>query len=950
MKRIPVKLYLIFFVFLSSFLPSNSCIGSSLLSSPANLRCEYKQNPIGIDVKNPRLFWELRSDRRDVKQSSYQILVASSLQRLNPQDVDIWNSGKIRSSQSIQIEYRGQKLESGRKYYWKVRAWDQFDNPSDYSKAAWWETGLMEDADWEGIWIGNGDPAPADESLLYGDIPAPMFRKEFKLDKSIQHAVFHVCGLGYFEAYINGEKIGSDMLGAGWTNYEKQVQYLTYDITHDVKQGDNAIGVILGNGWYNPLPLPLFNRLNLREILSIGQPKLILQLNVVFEDGSKTSIVSDETWKTGDSPILRNNIYLGEVYDARLEQPGWNKVDFNDTDWTQAVKAPAPGGRLISQTQPSIRVTRTLKPVKITEPQPGVFIFDMGQNFAGLVKLKVSGPSGTKVQLRFGELLHDDGTLNWLTTVACHIREGSYVQPRPGMPKNALQSDIYILKGSGEEEYCPRFTFHAFRYVELTGFPGTPTLDAIEGLRMNSDLERRGEFHCSNELFNTIHENTLWTFLSNVFSVESDCPGRERFGYGGDMVTASEAYIHNFDMAAFYRKAVWDFRNDQNPSGGLPECAPDNAIYDSGLTADTGPIGWMYAFPWLQAQLYRYYGDLQLIREQYDSTKRLVEFIREHTPGHIVMPGIGDHGSAEKRDVGSVRNRNTPVTSTLFYYDHARLLAGFAKMLGEKDDAEKYAHLAVEIKNAFDKKYIDHDTAKIAEGLQAYQSMGLYYDLFSGNEKDEALQVLVKNIIEDRNGHLAAGIFGTKFMYDVLNDFNRNDVAFVMNDQMEPPGFGAMIADGATTLYEGIYGRFGGSKNHPMFGSIDEWFYKAILGIECEPDAVGFDRFAIKPSVVGDLQWAEGFYHSIRGKIHSHWKRDGNRLHLSVSIPANTEAVLFCPILGENYVTVEEGGTVIVENGKQAESVEGLSFLRIENGYAVFSACSGEYDLMSAAK
>jgi len=922
------------------------CGAASLLNPPVNLKCEYRGNPLGIDVKNPRLFWEVSSPFRGAVQTKYQVLVAGDLQKLNQEQADLWDSGIVESNSSIQIEYGGAPLKSGQRCYWKVRTWDRNNNPSEFSAPAWWEMGLLKKKDWQGTWIGDGTPAPENDSLMYGDIPVPLFRKQFATGKKIKNARLYVTGLGYFEVYLNGEKISSDILSPGWTNYAKRIQYLTYDLTADLDQGDNAIGIMLGNGWYNPLPLPFFNRLNLREILTIGQPKFILQLNITFEDGTQTSIVSDESWKAGKGPILRNNIYLGEVYDARLEQPGWDTIGFDDAAWKPAVKATPPGGQLVAQIQPPIRVTRVLKPVKITEPKPGIFIFDMGQNFAGVARLKVSGPAGTKVQLRYGELIHDDGTLNWSTTIACHISEDSYVQHRPGMPKNALQSDTYILKGEGKEVFNSRFTFHGFRYVEVTGYPGTPTLDDLEGLRLNTDIKQCGEFSCSSDLFNKIHENTQWTFLSNIFSIESDCPGREKFGYGGDIVAASEAYIQNYDMSAFYIKTVRDFQDDQRPSGGMPECAPDNAIYDSGITPDTGPIGWMYAYPWLQEKLYRYYGDKKLIEEHYQSTRRLVDFINENTPDHIVKKGIGDHGSLERRGIGSVSKRDSPVTSTFFYYDHARLMALLAEILDQKADADKSAKLARDIKAAFLQKYLDGQTGKIAEGLQAYQAMGLYYDLLPDNLKQAALDLLVGNIMNDRNGHIASGIFGTKVLFDVLRMYNRNDIAFIMNDQMTFPGYGAMIANGATTIYENWRPEGGGSKNHPMFGSVDEWLFKSILGIVHHPDAVGFDKMIFKPFIVGDLQWAKGYYHSIRGKIGSAWKMNGNTLFFNVSVPANTQAVIYCPVTGKKEPTISEGGTVVIRDGVPVNQVSGLEFTGIENDFCLFNAGSGEYNFV----
>ncbi|HLF32662.1 MAG TPA: family 78 glycoside hydrolase catalytic domain, partial [Cyclobacteriaceae bacterium] len=557
---------------------------------PATLKCEYRSAPLGIDAAKPRLSWEIPNSRRGTMQSAYQVIVSTSGSVFTETEADAWNSGMVKSARNIQVEYNGEPLKPGKRYFWKVKFWDENGTASEFSSSSWWETGLMDPSGWKGAWIYNGIPAPENEADMYKDTPVPLFRKEFNITKEVVSARLYITGLGYYESFLNGARVGDRMLEPGWTNYAKTIQYSVYDVTHMLQPGENAIGVIVGNGWYNPLPLYLFNRLNLRNILTIGQPKFIAQMNITYADGSSESVVSDVSWKTGNGPILMNNVYLGEKYDARLEQEGWAEPDFDEKTWSEVVIAEAPGGELVAQIQPPIRITRYVVPVKLTQPKRGTYIFDMGQNFAGVARLTVKGPAGTRVQMRYGELLHEDGTLDDRSTIACHIMEGWYVQHRPGAPRNANQTDTYILKGKGEEVYHSRFTFHGFRYVELTGFPGTPAFETLRGLRMNSDLAPAGKFECSNPLLTKIQENAEWTFLSNVFSIESDCPGREKFGYGGDIVTASEAYIYNYDMSNFYSKAVMDFSNDQRPSGGMPECAPDNAIYDKGLSEDTGPI------------------------------------------------------------------------------------------------------------------------------------------------------------------------------------------------------------------------------------------------------------------------------------------------------------------------------------------------------------------------
>jgi alpha-L-rhamnosidase len=923
-----------FMVFSYVFISITSCsgpAGSGKTWQPVNLKCEYSDNPVGIDTRIPRFSWEITGTDRGQYQKAYQLLVASNPIILQDNKGDIWNSGRIKSAENIQIEYQGKKINSSTRYYWKVRIWDHKGKPTLFSETAWFETAILDPDDWHAEWIGDGLKAPAKEAEMYLNTPNPLLRKEFNVNKEIQSARLYITGLGYYEAYLNGKKVGDQMLDPGWTNYSKRIQYITYDVTEMVREGANAIGVMLGNGWYNTLPLYLFNRLNLRTVLTTGQPKCLVQLLVRFTDGTEEVIVSDNNWKAGKGPILMNSVYLGEKYDARLEQEGWDKPGFNDDNWTSAVKTDSPGGRLVIQNQPPIRITRIIKPVAITEPEKGVFIVDMGQNFAGCARIKVNGPAGTKVQLRYGELLHEDGTLNDLTTIACHIMEGWYYQQREGHPKNARQIDTYILKGTGEEVYNPRFTFHGFRYVEITGFPGKPTLETLEGLRMNSDLSDVSEFECSNTLFNKIQENAEWTFLSNVFSVESDCPGREKFGYGGDMFTACEAYISNYDMSGFYTKAVRDFQDDQHPSGGMPECAPYNGINDAGLTEDTGPIGWMIAHPFLQDRLYRYYGDTRLLAEQYESTVRLIDFIREQAPDYIIEKGIGDHETLDPKP---------KCTSTAFYYHHVRLLSEFARILGKSEDHEKYSVLADEIKKAFINKMVVAGQGKVDIGTQAAQAFGLYYDLLPESDRQAALGILEKDITEKNNGHVSAGIFGTKMMYDVLRTYERNDLGFLITNQKTFPGYGYMIENGGTTIWESWEGG-SISYNHPMFGSVSDWFLKALGGIYPSINSVGFNPFIIKPAVVGDLEWVNCRYQSIRGEIISKWRIENNTFYLEVTIPGNTTAYINIPAVDPESV---------FESDKPAAKAKGLKFMQYKNRYAEFEAGSGTYYFKSPLK
>ncbi len=906
---------------LSDPLPSGLSMGLCLLVSlwlslpaarsqtvlpPVNLKCEYLTNPLGVDIPIPRFSWEVGDRRRGAVQSAYQLLVSSSREFLEAGRADVWDSGKVNSSASLQIDFAGAALNSGHRYYWRVRTWDSEGQPSPFSKPAWFEMGLLEASDWQAQWIGDGSKPPARDEDFYEELPAPLFRKDFRLDKPVQRARLYISGLGYHETWLNGRRVGDHRLDPGWTQYGKTVYYVVHDVTEGLSQGANALGVMLGNGWYNPLPMRMFGRWNLREILTIGQPKLIAKLVITFADGTTRTIASDGTWTTAPGPILHNDVYLGEWYDARREIDNWHTPGFNDSGWKKVVPVEAPAGDLRWQYIPPIRHTRTVTAKKITNPQPGVYVADLGQNFGGIIRFRCRAPAGTRITFRYAEILNDDGMINVNTSVATQLKRPG--MGGPGAPDIAWQEDRYTCRGGGEETFEPRFTFHGFRYVEITGLPYAPSLNDIEGLRLNSDLERISSFECSNPLFNRIQEITEWAMLSNVFSVESDCPAREKYGYGGDIVTAGEAFISNFDMSSFYVKTARDFARDARSSGGMTECAPDIGINQGGLEESTGPVGWTLAHPFVLEQLYRYYGNRRIIEEQYAPLKKLVDFYRQRTPGFLIMDGIGDHNSVDERPL--------PVTSTGFYYHHARILAKMAGILGKNDDKLAYTALADSIKAAFIRTFVNTETGEVYTRTQACQVIALYYDLLPENLRRKALDVLLEEIFLRHKGHLSTGIFTTKMMLNYLSDQGRDEVNFTMINQKEYPGYGYMIDKGATTLWEDWEEREHHSKNHPMFGSVSEWFLKSILGIQQSDSSVAFSDIVIRPAVVGDLSWAGGYYHSVRGRIGSHWWKFGDDLHLEVEIPANTRASVFLPLTGSDRPDIYEGRTLLLREGE----------------------------------
>lgn len=916
-------------VVIMMILAAGAALAGSL--SVGSAKCEQRVCPLGIDVSRPALGWMLESSRRNGQQTAYQILAASNPELLVSGKPDLWDSGKVCSNTSLGIPYAGKPLVSGQRVWWQVRVWDRDDVAGPYVAPQWWEMALLSPADWHGKWISDGRALPKKDEDCYVPAPAPLLRKGFRITGPVRRARIYISGLGYHELRINGTKVGDHMLDPAWTSYDKRVLYATHDVTALLKEGDNALGVMLGNGWFNPLPLRLWGHVNLRKRLAIGQPRVILQMNIDYADGSTAQVVTDEAWRTADGPIVKNNIYLGEVYDARKELAGWDKPDFDDKSWREPAIESRMSGVLCSQDLPPIRVTEEIQAIKLSEPKPGVWIYDFGQNFTGLVRLRLDVPAGTVVAFRYGELLAQDGMLNPLTSVCGQIKRRRTQGPDrgqsiggPGAPDVAWQADTYIAKGGSGETYTPRFTFHGFRYVEITGLPVAPQIAALTGLRIHSDVADVGSFSCSNERFNRIQQMCRRTFISNLIGVQSDCPHRERIGYGGDIVATSEALMLNYDMATFYRKTVQDWADSVRPNGMLTDTAPDTGI-------DYCGVGWGMAHPLLVSQLYRYYGDRRLMEEQYDAAKRWLYLLAEQNPNGIIPNGLEDHES--------LVDTPSPPLVTPLYFQSATMIAAMAHTLGRTQDEVRLTELVEKIRVAYQRAFFDDKTGVVGPGSQAIQAAALYSGLVPEAGRLQALNVLVDDIRHKHQGHLSTGIFGTKFMLDVLSNNGRADVAYGVVNQPDFPGWGWMLEKGATTLWENWAGSDNTySNNHPMFGSVSQWFFNGPGGIRPAGDAVGFDKIIIAPKIVGDLRWAQASYPSVRGRVSCAWKMSGGQFHMGVVIPVGARATVLVPAKDIDSVT---------EGGVPASRAEGLEFLRMDGGAAVFVAGPGAYVFVS---
>lgn len=909
----------------------------------ADTRCEFRVAPLGIDVTRPILTWVVEPSDRAISIAAYQVHVAANRDDLAKGEKLIWNSGRIATDDPTCSIYTGPSLATGQCCYWSVRVWDVDGNSSPWSAPSSWEMGILHPGDWQAEWINDGQPLITRDEDFYRDDPAPLMRKTFDVTAPVKRARLYIAGLGLYEASINGHRIETSELDPAWTTYSKRVLYTTYDVTEQIRVGRNCIGVTLGNGWYNPLPLRMWGQLNLRRFLTVGRPQFIAHLDIEDHGGHHRRITSGSDWRTAPGPIVRNSIYLGEHYDARREVTGWDQPEFDDSAWACARSSAPPAGALRAQQQPSIVQTASFQPIARTEPQPHVFIFDFGQNLAGWVQLRANGPPGTKVTLRFGELLHPDGTLNTLTTVCGQIKKPGV--GGPGAPEIAEQSDTYILKGSRDnaalETYTPRFTYHGFRYVEITGYPGTPNLAAVTAIRISSAVEPAGEFSCSNELFNRIQKMCRATFPSNLMGVQTDCPGRERFGYGDDIACACEAHLYNYDMASFYEKTIRDFADAARPNGALTLLAPwtGHSIggFDSGggsfadvdrngVNAGTGPLSGVLAHPLLLQRSYQFYGDKRIVEEQFDVSRKALDFIRQHAEDNIVRVGLGDWSSVEPTD--------TTILDTALYYQYSKIVSHLAHVLQRDEDAAEYERLAEDIQRAFVKNFLDDTSKQRAFHTQAARACALYQGLVPADRCKQVSQDLVADVLIGHQGHLSTGIYGTKYLLDSLAEMGYPDVAYRIVNQKTFPGWGYMLEHGATTLWEvwdysdDVY-----SHNHSMFGTVSAWFFSQLAGIQPDIDAVGFNKIVLRPQVVAGLTWVKAKYHSRRGDIISHWRVESDEFFWEITVPPTASAMIYFP---------KDFSSDNLED-KAAAAGKGIELLSDTNGLPTYRLQSGSY-------
>ena len=1050
--------------------------------TPVELRCEQLANPLGIDTVQPRLSWVLRTSERGVKQTAYEILVASTEAGLKSGQGDLWDSGRVASDKSILVRYEGRPLPSNAECYWKVRVWDNEQRVSDWSKPAKWTMGLLNESDWKARWIGlegvdqtntltgtswiwfpEGEPqksAPVEtnwfrrvvsipaerrikralfeytgdnecrgwlnefdlgarnnfrtvkwnditsrlesgKSYVFGLVgrnegtsenpagviarltiefdtgepmviqtdvgwkvskklepgwntlsfddskwaaskvigpsgmepwgeprsaedrrqPARWLRKEFAVEKKLSRATVYFSGLGSSELHLNGKKVGDAVLSPALAQYDKRAFYVTYDVTKQIKRGVNAIGAVLGGGRFSSDRSKVY-----AGTVNAGWPKMILHLRLEYADGSVNEVLSDESWKlTTNGPILNNGEYDGEEYDARKELRGWDAAKYNDTAWQPAQLVSPPGNLAAQMTQP-IRITETLRPISVKALKPGLFIYDLGQNMVGWCRLKVKGPAGKTVQMRFAETLNPDGSLYMANL------------------RGAQVTDTYTLKGRGTEVWEPRFTYHGFRYVEVTGLPGLATLATLEGRVVHDDVPRAGDFECSNDLLNQIYHNVFWGTRGNYRSIPTDCPQRdERQGWLGDRSEECRGESYLFNISTLYPKWLQDISDAQRDSGSVPDVAPaywpiysDNVTWPSTLVIAPGVI-------------HRQYGDTTPIADRYDSAKKWLNYMKGFfTNGIIAKDSYGDW-CVPPEDLTQIHSKDparqtdkTLLATSYFYYD-LKLMERYAQLLGRTEDTARFSKWADEVKNSFNNRFLDRAKGQYDNGSQTSCVLPLALGLVPEDQRARVFAHLVDKIEKETKGHIGTGLIGGQYLMRVLSDNGRADLAYRIASQKDYPSWGYMISQGATTIWELWNGNTAdpamNSGNHVMLvGDLVIWFYEYLAGIAADPEQPGFKHIVMRPHPVGDLKSAQASHRSPYGLIVSDWRKAGGKFDWRIEIPANTTATVYVPKMSQRNVT---------EGGKALGQARGVKLLRGEGDRFVLELGSGSYHLIS---
>jgi alpha-L-rhamnosidase len=891
-----------------------------------NLRCEMLVNPLGIDVTEPRLSWQLVSDLRNIQQTAYQVIVSSSKEKLNSNDGDIWNSGKQNSSQSIHVLYAGKSLQSGKKYFWKVKV---FTNKGEAvaNETAFFSTGLLNENDWKAKWIGYDKASPWDSVTQWSRLSARYLRKEFQNNTTVKRATVYISGLGLYELYVNGKKIDDQVLAPNPTDYRKSFFYNTHDVTAQIKNGGNAIATVLGNGRF----FTMRQNYKTQKHNTFGCPKLLLQLEIEYADGSKKIIVSDETWKLNvDGPIRTNNEYDGEEYDATKEFPGWNNIGFNDDKWMKPELVAAPPGIITAQMSEPMKVMKQIKPVSITKLNNGNYVLDMGQNFAGWLQIRVQGKRGQKVQLRFAESLKADGEI-----FTANLRD-------------AKVTDIYTLKGVAVETWQPSFVYHGFRYVEISGFPGKPTVNNFEGKLIYDAFETTGSFESSNKTLNTVYKNAWWGIASNYKGMPVDCPQRnERQPWLGDRVIGAMGESYLFDNAKLYAKWMDDIQQSQTEEGAIPDVAPAFWNYYS------DDVTWPAAFITISNHLYNQYGDIKPIQKNYTSMKKWMWYMRDKYLVNDIMTRdkYGDW-CVPPEDLHLIHAKDSSrltdgkLIASAYYYKLLSYMQRFAKLSGNDDDIKEYGVLAEKMRIAFQQKFYNPAKQCYSNNTITANLLPLYFGICPDSLREKVFANIYTKIRIESKGHISTGLIGTQYLFRGLTEYNQNELAYTLASNTTYPSYGYMAANGATTIWELWNGNTAdpgmNSQNHVMMlGDLLIWYYENLAGIRSDKTGVGFKKIIMKPAVPAGLDFVKASYNSLHGLIKSEWKNSIDKFEWRIIIPANTTATVYIPANNADEIT---------ENGKPVSSSAEIKFVKRDKGAVVFEVPSGTYSFVRNKK
>ena len=912
------------------------------------LTCETLENPIGVDSRNPSFSWILNSMDYDQSQSTYQVVVASSTDLLNPDMADMWNSQRVESSQSVNVQYEGVPLLSGRKYWWKVKVWDQEGKESAWSLPRHFEMGLLEEQDWQNAqWISLGkhtisseyrfrefQTSRMDEPEIRTSNATGYFRKEIQLNQSVKTARAYICGLGYYELFLNGEKVGDHVLDPMPTSYDHHALYVTHDISTILHGKNNTIGIILGNGFYG-------QDIAFRPELAYGKPAVKLLIQVEYEDGTTEEIVSDKSWKASAGPIVFDNVYAGETYDARYENPGWDRAGFNDSKWTD-VSTPNPVvGELRSQLMPPIRKIQEIDPVHVFIGANGNWIVDFGQNIAGWVKLEVNQEKGDVIEIR---------TVEALTRSGDAIHPGSLGKFAVGVD----QLDVYVCKGEGREVWEPRFTYQVFQYAEISGLNEKPSSENIKAVLVRNDMRETGTFTCSDPLLNKMVEVSKWTVLDNLHGFPEDCPGREKCGWLGDAHATAQFNLYSFDMTLLFRKYSEDIESnllqqsgkyfDQDKTFRVPtQVAPGKR------GANTAWLDWGIAEVYVPWYMYLNTGDRKAIQAHYNEMKDLVGFYFSfRNEKGIIENGGGDWCPPrwDRRDNPEAMECHPYISANAYFYDILGIMYRFAEMMGENEYKEELLQERKDILNAFNREFLTNIGEENAKwyGSQTATVMALQFGMVPDEIREEVIRGLEYDIIEVKQGHHSTGIHGNRYLYSILNDLGEEELAYSLLTNPEFPSQAYIINAGLKTWPERQWEWASGiewdrSLNHPMQAGFAAFFYESLAGIKPMPNFPGYKRFIVKPTLWKQLDHAGAELESPYGKILSKWNRTEAGIRIELDVPFNTEAQVILPVADVSDLEVRrnDGTTALYEN------IQSESGILLGSGtYTIFFETEGD--------